>query len=183
MQYLLPGGDKKVKCPKCSYTAESSLVGRHLEGAHGGVPCKECKLVLESRDEWVENQTMHTPHITIMCYDLITFSLHIILLIYSYIVIILNKLMCQKRASMLFFQWWYVSCNWGEHFCWPVFFLDISHGELSPIWLLSLLQYGIQSKIPPPCALLQVFCCKAEKAGGVQGEGVGQGTCPIQGSQ
>ena len=44
-------GDNKVKCPKCPYSAESSLVGRHLEGAHGGVACKECKLVLESRDE------------------------------------------------------------------------------------------------------------------------------------
>ena len=41
----------KVKCPKCPYSAESSLVGRHLEGAHGGVACKECKLVVESREE------------------------------------------------------------------------------------------------------------------------------------
>ena len=49
--HSIAGGEKKVKCPKCPYTAESSLVGRHLEGSHGGVACKECKLVLESRDE------------------------------------------------------------------------------------------------------------------------------------
>ena len=44
-------GDTKVKCPKCPYSVESSLVGRHLEGAHGGVACEECKWVAESRDE------------------------------------------------------------------------------------------------------------------------------------
>ena len=56
----------KVKCPKCPYSAESSLVGRHLEGAHGGVACKECKLVVESRDE-AEIQTTPIDNFSELC--------------------------------------------------------------------------------------------------------------------
>ena len=40
----------KIKCPKCPYSAEPSLVGRHLEGAHAGVACGECEVVAESRE-------------------------------------------------------------------------------------------------------------------------------------